>query len=469
MQRRPGGARIDRSSGIPRITLAPTAGSGAVRPQPQDQLQAGLMRMRSIHARQLMWGPRGIAGTLAAIVVVLCATRSAHAALQIEITSGVRDPIPIAIVPFTRAVPADGGLDVAEVVQHDLEGSGRFRALPRERMPATPTRADEIVAAVWKGAGSDYVVVGRVSAADSSQVAVDFDLVNTLTGARLATQRFVGAQSALRNAAHRGSDVIYQKILGVRGAFATRIAYVAVDGSPPAQRFQLIVADADGAHQHLVRESRFPLMSPSWSPDGQWLAYVSFETKHSGVYVQLVRSGERRQVSARAGVNGAPEWSPDGRKLALTLGGSSGNPDIYILDLASQDLTRITDDPAIDTEPVWAPDGHSLYFTSDTAGASNNARPRVSPDGSQLAMVTLDNGAYRVAVQDLASGTVRVLSHGRLDESPSFAPNGATLIYAERDGARGALATVSTDGLTGLRLKAPQGEVREPAWGPFSP
>jgi TolB protein len=448
------------------------------------------MRMRPIPASQLMSGRRGLAGALALILVGLCATHNARAALEIEITSGVRDPVPIAIVPFARAVPADGGLDVAEVVQHDLEGSGRFRALPRERMPATPTRADEIAAALWKGTGSDYVVVGRVIPVENAQLAVDFDLVNSLTGTRLAAQRFVGAPSALRNAAHRVSDVIYQKILGVRGAFATRIAYVAVDGSPPAQRYQLIVADADGVNQHLVLESRFPLMSPSWSPDGQWLAYVSFETKHSGVYVQLVRSGERRQVSARAGVNGAPEWSPDGRKLALTLGGSGGNPDIYILDLTSQDLTRVTDDPAIDTEPVWAPDGHSLYFTSDRAGSaqiyqiaaqagahpkritfggSYNARPRVSPDGSQLAMVTLDNGAYRIAVQDLASGTVRVLSHGRLDESPSFAPNGATLIYSERDGERGALATVSTDGLTGLRLKAPQGEVREPAWGPFSP
>jgi TolB protein len=448
------------------------------------------MRMRPLPAKLLMLGPLGIAAALALILAGLCATHDASAALQIEITSGVRDPVPIAIVPFARAVPADGGLDVAEVVQHDLEGSGRFRALPRERMPATPTRADEIAAAIWKSTGSDYVVVGRVTPVENGQLAVDFDLVNSLTGARLAAQRFVGVPSALRNAAHRVSDVIYQKILGVRGAFATRIAYVAVDGSPPAQRYELIVADADGVNQHLVLESRFPLMSPSWSPDGQWLAYVSFETKHSAVYVQLVRSGERRQVSARAGINGAPEWSPDGRKLALTLGGGGGNPDIYILDLTSQELTRVTDDPAIDTEPVWAPDGHSLYFTSDRAGSaqiyqipaqagahpkritfggSYNARPRVSPDGSQLAMVTLDNGAYRVAVQDLASGTLRVLSHGRLDESPSFAPNGATLIYSERDGERGALATVSTDGLTGLRLKAPQGEVREPAWGPFSP
>ena len=432
--------------------------------------------------------PRGLAALL--VCAVALAQPSARAALSIEITSGVRDPIPIAIVPFARAVPADGGLDVAEVIQHDLEGSGRFKALARERMPATPTHAEELAAPNWKGAGSDYVVVGRVSAIDAGQLAVDFDLVNTLTGVKLATQRFVGTPSALRNAAHRVSDAVYQKILGVRGAFATRIAFVAVDGTPPTQRYQLIVADADGANQHLVLESRFPLMSPSWSPDGQYLAYVSFETKHSAVYVQLVRSGERRQVSARAGVNGAPEWSPDGRKLALTLGSSSGNPDIFVLDLNTQDLTRITDDPAIDTEPVWTPDGRSLYFTSDRAGSPQiyqiaaqagahpkritfsggyNARARVSPDGTQLAMVTLDSGAYRIALQDLASGQVRVLSHGRLDESPSFAPNGATLIYSEREGDRGSLATVSTDGLTGLRLRASQGEVREPAWGPFSP
>ena len=426
----------------------------------------------------------------AVLAVSLGVARVAHATLDIEITSGVRDPVPIAIVPFARSVPADGGLDVAQVIEHDLQGSGRFRALPRGQMPATPANADGVAAGVWKAVGSDYVVVGRVVDASGGQVGVEFDLVNTLTGARLATQRFVGEPGALRNAAHHVSDVVYQKILGVRGAFATRIAYVAVDGTPPTQRYQLIVADADGENQHLILESRYPLMSPAWSPDGQWLAYVSFETRHSAVYVQRVRSGERRQVSARAGVNGAPAWSPDGKRLALTLGGSAGNPDIYVLDLATQALIRLTEDPAIDTEPEWAPDGNSLYFTSDRAGSPQiyrvpvqpgahprritftgtyNARPRVSPDGSQLAMVTLDNGSYRVAVQDLANGATRVLSHGRLDESPSFAPNGATLIYSEREGNRGTLSTVSTDGLTGLRLKPPQGEIREPVWGPFGP
>jgi len=215
---------------------------------------------------------------------------------------------------------------------------------------------------------------------------------------------------------------------------------------------------------------------------------VSFESKLSGVYVQLVRTGERRLVSARAGINGAPAWSPDGKKLALTLGGSNGNPDIYVLDLTSQGLTRITDDRTIDTEPEWSPDGRSLYFTSDRSGSPQiyqvsasgggrpkritfegnyNARPRISADGSTLAMVTLDGGGYRIAVQDLATGAVRVLSHGHLDESPSFAPNGATLLYSQREASRGTLGTISVDGLTGLRLKAQQAAVCDPAWGPF--
>ena len=439
-------------------------------------------RMRTRHASTV----------LAALLAAALLAPLAHAALQIEITSGVRDPVPIAVVPFAAAPQADGSLDVAQVVQHDLEGSGRFKALPRARMPGQPTRAADVVAADWKNLGSDYVVVGRVSVLPDGQLAVDFDLVNTLTGAHVASQRFSGPASALRNAAHKVSDVVYLKILGVRGAFATRIAYVTVEGAPPTQHFQLIVADADGENAHVILESRFPIMSPAWSPDGQWLAYVSFENKRSGVYVQLVRTGERRLVSARAGVNGAPAWSPDGKRLALALSGSEGAPGIYILDLATQALTRITDDPSIDTEPEWSPDGRSLYFTSDRAGSPQiyeinaepgahpkritfegnyNARPRISPDGSELAMVTLDDGNYRIAVQDLHSGTVRVLSHGHLDESPSFAPNGATLIYSQREGNgnAGSLAKVAVDGLTGQTLKAEEGEVRDPAWGPFGP
>jgi TolB protein len=414
---------------------------------------------------------------------------AARAQLQIQITSGVTNPVPIAIVPFAEA-PTDG-TDVADVVQHDLAGSGRFTALPRNRMPGTPTQVSDVKFQDWKATGSDYMVIGQVTPIAGGQLAVDFNLLNTLTGQSITRQRFVGTAAALRNAAHKVSDVIYRVITGIPGAFATRIAYVAVVGEGAGQRFQLVIADADGYNQHLILESRFPLMSPAWSPDGKWLAYVSFENHLSAVYVQRVQTGERTRVSMRAGINGAPSWSPDGRKLALTLSGDSGHPQIYILDLGNQQLTRVTDAPAINTEAAWSPDGRYIYFTSDRAGAPQiyrkiaapgggteritftdeyNAGPHLSPDGKLLAMVTRDDsGNYCIAVQNLATGDFHVLTHGRLDQSPSFAPNGASIMYAERpgQGEAGILATTSVDGLTGLSLKPTQGEVRDPAWGPF--
>jgi TolB protein len=264
---------------------------------------------------------------------------------------------------------------------------------------------------------------------------------------------------------------------------------VSVLGHLPNKVYRLIVADADGANPHVVMESKEPLMSPAWSPDGQSLAYVSFEDRLPSIYVQALKTGDRHKVSARAGVNQAPAWSPDGKRLALTLSTRDGNLDIYVLDLASQALTRITDDPGIDTEPQWSKDGESLYFTSDRAGGPQiyrislspgskprritfqgnyNARARLSPDESELAFVTQEDGGYRIATMDLRGrGDVQVLTKGRFDVSPSFAPNGAVLIYASRDHERGVLALVSADGRVQQRLVSPDGEVQEPVWGPF--
>ena len=427
---------------------------------------------------------------LATCLLLLCAA-PAFAQLQLTITSGVTDPIPIAVVPFERAVPADGGIDVAAIVQRDLESSGRFKAMKRTDMLSRPTTASAVDVLAWKQQRNDYVVVGRLTAQPGGAVTVEAELVNVLTGQPLPLgKKWTAGPGKLRNAAHKVADAVFEAIIGVRGAFATQIAYVSVDGQPPKQRYQLIVADADGEAPQVILERERPIMSPAWSPDGSMLAYVSFESKLSAVYVQNVRTGQRSRVSARAGINGAPAWSPDGKKLALTLGGSGGNLDIYLLDLATQQPRRLTDDPGIDTEAAFTPDGSAIYFTSDRSGnpqiyrlglAGNekpkrvtftgayNARPRVSPDGKQLAVLTLDDGAYRIGVQDLASGTLSVLTKGRQDESPSFAPNGAMVILAGRQGGKGVLQTISIDGQTSLRLNADAGEVREPVWGPYLP
>ncbi|HEX6638277.1 MAG TPA: Tol-Pal system beta propeller repeat protein TolB [Steroidobacteraceae bacterium] len=423
------------------------------------------------------------------VSISLAVALPARAQLRLTISSGVTDPIPIAVVPFAGAVPTDGALDVAAIIQKDLESTGRFKGMDRGDMINQPTTAASVVAAEWKQMRNDYVVVGRVLPQADGRVKIEADLVNVLTGVHLDAPSSTAQADNLRMAAHRIADALHFKILGVKGAFATRIAYISVDGRPPNQKFELYVADSDGANRRRIGTSTLPLMSPTWSPDGEWLAYVSFERRTSAVYVQEVRTGRKILVSARAGINGAPAYSRDGKKLALTLSGSNGNLDIYLLDLATQQLKQLTDDPGIDTEASFDDKGN-IYFTSDRSGSpqiyrltpgsaerprrvtftgSYNARPRVSPDGKFLALLTLAEGSYRIAVQDLASGAVTVLSKGRQEESPSFAPNGAMLIFAGRERGQGVLQTVSTDGLTLGRLDADAGEVREPAWGPFLP
>jgi TolB protein len=315
-------------------------------------------------------------------------------------------------------------------------------------------------------------------------------LQNLLTGQALLKESLSAPAAATRQAAHRVADRIYLRLIGQRSAFATRIAYVIVEGQPPQRRYRLMVADADGAMPRVVLESRRPLMSPAWSPDGRWLAYVSFETRSAAVYVQDLRTAERRAVSRRPGVNGAPAWSPDGTRLALTLSSPTGNLDIHLLDPRDGTLERLTDDPAIDTEPVWSADGRTVFFTSDRAGGPQvyrmaarageraqritfgtpyAARPRLSPDGRLLALVVRDEGGYRIAVQPLAGGERRVLSRGPQDESPAFSPDGGTLIYAARAGGSGTLEAVTIDGLVRYRLQSPGLDAREPSWGPFPP
>jgi len=415
----------------------------------------------------------------------LFVAQAGHAQLRLDITEGVRDAVPVAVVPFGGQ--AEGGPnDIAAVISGDLRLSGRFAPLDRQDMVARPTSGSEVRFQDWRLLKSDYLVVGRLTSEGGAN-AVAFELFNVQTGQSLLAETVQIVGQGQRAAAHRIADLVFERLTGIPGAFSTRIAYVSVDGTPPKQRHRLMVADADGYNPRTITESTEPIMSPTWSPDGQSLAYVSFETKTSAIYLQRLATGERRRVSARAGINGAPAFSPDGQRLAVTLS-RDGNLDIYLLELTTQVLTRITTDEAIDTEAAWSPDGRSLYFTSDRAGNAQvyrvdldgakqaqrvtftngyNARPRVSPGGNELAMVTLDRGGYRIAVMDLKTRALRVLTDGRQDESPSFAPNGATLIYASESRGQGDLALVSSDGRYQERLRSDSGDVREPAWSPF--
>ena len=424
----------------------------------------------------------GMATLLAAVLPLT----AAEAQLTVQITQGVADPIPVAVVPLGWSAAGPAPYDVAATVAADLERSGRFKALPRSAMLEFPHAAAGVDAANWRLLKVDYVAVGKLVPLADGRFELQYELVNTLTGQRLLGQAMPAGRDSLKLASHKVADAIYEKILGIPGAFATRIAYVAVDGPAQSRRYRLLVADSDGANPRVVLQSAEPLMSPAWSPDGASLAYVSFEGGFSSVFVQALASGRRVRVSARSGINGAPAYSPDGTRLALALSKRDGNVDVYVLTLATQQLLRLTDSPAIDTEPSWSPDGSQVYFTSDRGGGpqayrvpagggaaqrvtfegSYNARPRVSPDGRSLAVVTLDRGAYRIAVTDVSGRGTRVLTTGRQDESPSFAPNGALLIYATRDGRRGVLATVSVDGSVQQRLAGGEGDIREPAWSP---
>jgi TolB protein len=426
--------------------------------------------------------------TLAVIALFALPLAPASAQLTVQILKGMAESVPIAIVPLAWDGPGALPYDVAATVQADLERSGRFRPLPRAQLVEQPHAASEVDTADWRMLKVDYVLVGRLSALPDGRFELRYELVSVADGERLLGTAVPVDARALKRASHRVSDAVYEKILGVRGAFATRIAYVAVEGPVSKRSYRLIVSDADGANERVVFGSPDPIMSPAWSPDGRSIAYVSFHSGLSAVYVQTLATGAQVQVSAKSGINGAPAYSPDGTRLALALSRRDGNVDVYVLTLATQELQRITEDPAIDTEPSWSPDGRTLYFTSDRAGApqvygvglepgararrvtfegSYNARPRVSPDGRQLAVVTVDRGAYRIAVANTQRGALQVLSTGQLDESPSFAPNGADILYTSRVGGRDTLAIVSSDGRVQRQIAASAGELREAAWSPF--
>jgi len=427
---------------------------------------------------------RRLFASLVLLAPALAASAQSRAGLEIDIVGGNAAALPIAVVPFGGSA---GETDLDDIIRADLARSGQFRAIAESALPERPTQGSEVAYPTWRMLKQDFLLVGR-SVPDGGGYRVEYELFDVAKQQRLLGFALTAPAGAMRDVAHQISDAVYEKILGVPGAFWTRIAYVTANGLGRQSRYALMVADADGWNPRTVVNSTEPLMSPSWSPDGRRLAYVSFEGGNSGVWIQDIASGSREKVASFRGINGAPSFSPDGNRLALTLS-KGGNPDIYVMDLGSKHLTQVTNHFGIDTEPSWSPDGASLYFTSDRGGrpqiyqvpvsggsatrisfdGSYNASPTVSFDGKKIATAQGAGNTYRIALFDRSVGGGRwsLLSPGSLDESPSFAPNAAMVLYAAREGRRGVLYAVSADGRVRQRLVLAEGDVREPAWSPY--
>ena len=418
------------------------------------------------------------------LLLPACTVLAQSRSLEIDIVGGNAAALPITVVPFGGNC---GETDVGGVVRADLGRSGQFRSPDPASLPERPTQGSEVAYPTWRMLKQDYLLIGRcVPGGDGYRT--EYELFDVAKQERLLGFALSAPAGAMRDVAHQISDAVYEKILGVPGAFWTRIAYVTASGLGRNTRYALVVADSDGYNPRTVVNSTEPLLSPSWSPDGRRLAYVSFEGGNSGIWIQDIATGSRDKVTSFRGINGAPAFSPDGGRLAMTLS-KGGNPDIYVMDLGSKHLTQLTNHFGIDTEPTWSHDGATLYFTSDRGGrpqiyqmpasggsatrvsfdGSYNASPSLSSDDKKLATAQGAGNTYRIALMDRSTGGARwsMLSPGSLDESPSFAPNGAMLLYAAREGRRGVLYAVSADGRVRQRLTLGDGDVREPAWSPY--
>lgn len=429
--------------------------------------------------------PRYARLLLTALFIVALVSK-AFASLDLEVTRGVEGAVPIAILPFDQ----NRGSHLTNVMRSDFTNSGRFQVWQGQLQKDIPHQGDGVDWNYWQQQNQDYVVLGSINTVDNDRLSVHYELWDVYNQNMVSQATLKGPASKPRRLAHRLSDRVYEKITGIKGIFSTHIAYIKhnqkTNGDQERQSFKLMVADFDGHNPQQIFESEEPVMSPAWSPDGKKLAYVSYETGQSAIYVQNIHNGKRKKLASFPGINSAPDWSPDGNKLAMVLS-KSGQPNIYVLDFKAFQLQRLTDEWAIDTEPEWSNDGQWLYFTSNRGGSPQiyklntdnqavkrvtfdgrfNSSPSLSPNGRYMAYLHRADGQYNVWLKDLKEDHELQLTEGKDVQSPSIAPNGQMVVYSTRHGDQGVLGIVSTDAKIKMRLPSQSGNVTDPAWSPI--
>jgi TolB protein len=403
---------------------------------------------------------------------------TATAQLSIEITGAGANRLPVAIADF--AGDPTQSKTLTATVRNDLERSGLFKLIDAGSKPIAETAPPDY--AGWRSKGADALVAGSLLPAPDGRLEARFRLFDAARQQVLGGLALVTSPVQLRTAAHRISDFVYQKMIGEPGVFSTRIAYVVKQGS----RYELQIADADGQNPQAALISREPIISPTWSPNGGSIAYVSFENKKPIVFVHSLSTGRRHVAANFKGSNSAPAWAPDGKSLVVVLT-KDGGSQLFTVNADGSGVRRLASSPSIDTEPRFSPDGASIYFTSDRGGSPQiyripaaggeaqrvtfegayNVTPRPSPDGKSLAYITSTGGKFQLAVMDLASRQTQILTDSDKDESPTYSPNGRMILFATEIGGRGVLSAVSADGRIKQRLSVNAGDVREPTWGPF--
>ncbi len=417
----------------------------------------------------------------------------AQALMNIDITRGNAEPLPIAITDLSGTSQEAGqvGYNISQVISADLQRSGLFR-------PIEPAAfLEHITAAVtvpsfpsWRQINAAGLVTGRITVS-GQKMEVEFRLWDVFAEQQLAGRSYNTTVSNWRRVSHLIADEIYKRLTGEDGYFDTRIVYVSESGPAKARIKRLAIMDQDGENHKFLTDGRNMALTPRFSPTSQHIIYLSYVGNKPRVYVHDLNTGRSTILGDFPGMSFAPRFSPDGRKAIMSVA-LNGNSDIYVLDLTTRAKKRLTADPAIDTSPSYSPDEKQVVFNSDRGGSQqlyvmnndgSNAKrisfgdgrygtPVWSPRGDLIAFTKMLRGTFYIGVMRPDGSGERLLAEGYLVEGPTWAPNGRVLAYTQgapsRGGRAGASRIYSID-LTGYNQReiiTPM-DASDPAWSPL--